>query len=341
MPDEIIAEIGRLDRSGYSLLPLRGRDGKAPSARFKDRGPLPLHVVVDRMVAEGSTTFGIRLAGMLVVDVDCDTPEAREFVRENFGESSVQVRTSRGRHHFYRFAGKKPQSIRLPGISIDFKAGANEHVVSAGSIRRDGARYVPAVGRLESVAALPDFIDRRPKLAQVPADKIAAGRRNDELFARALEYARTVENYDQLLADLLQMRTIQLEAPSDFSDSEVEKIAKSVWRYRLENNLWQGRSSAVKIRRDIMDRLLRRDHGCDAFTLYTVLQSNHGHIPGRQFPIVPDAMRSAGLIPLCRNHTIRARDILIDEGLLIDCGQAGFSRAKRYQLSGGRGVPIT
>lgn len=45
-----------------------------------------------------SETYGIRLGGALVVDIDTDTPEARAFVNAHFPKSPVRVKTARGWH---------------------------------------------------------------------------------------------------------------------------------------------------------------------------------------------------------------------------------------------------
>ncbi|MER8626337.1 bifunctional DNA primase/polymerase [Mesorhizobium sp. M1143] len=335
IPAETLAEMVRLYRAGFSLLPLGGEDGKAATFIFKDRARVPLLSVQNRMLASKSKAFGIRLDGMLVVDVDTDTPEATDYVRKHFGLSPVQTKTGRGRHYFFQYTGKPLPSVQLPGIEIDFKVGGNEYVVGPESIRVDGIKYVPVI-RLISIAALPSFVDQRGAERHTTwTGKIPVGKRNKTLFNKALEYARYIATYDDLLADLLALRTIILELPSDFPDSEVKKIARSVWKYKVTNNLWEGRNSVVKIRRDIIERLLQRDHGCDAFSLFSLLQSKHGHIPGKLFGIVPDAMARARLIPLGRNSVIRARDILIEEGLLARAGKKGMMILYRLTEGGG------
>ncbi|MES0128165.1 bifunctional DNA primase/polymerase [Mesorhizobium sp. M0029] len=339
IPAETLAEMVRLYRAGFSLLPLGGEDGKAATFTFKDRARAPLLSVQNRMLASKSKAFGIRLDGMLVLDVDTETPESTDYVRKHFGLSPVQTKTRRGRHYFFQYTGKPLPSVELPGIRIDFKAGGNEYVVGPESIRVDGVKYAP-VKRLISIAALPSFVDQRGAERHeagtgTGTGKIPVGKRNKTLFNKALEYARYIATYDDLLADLLALRTIILEMPSDFPDSEVKKIAKMVWKYKITGNLWQGPNSAVIIHRAIIKRLLRRKHGCDAFSLYSVLVSNHGHLPGKPFAIVPDAMARAGLIPLGRNSVIQARDILIEEGLLVRAGKKGM--AIQYQLPTGGG----
>lgn len=73
----LTSEMTRLFSAGYSLLPLGSPDGKKPIMAFRGRKRFPLSRVVDKMAGAGSKTYGIRLKGLLVVDVDSDTPQAR------------------------------------------------------------------------------------------------------------------------------------------------------------------------------------------------------------------------------------------------------------------------
>lgn len=47
------------------------------------------------------------------------------------------------------------------------------------------------------------------------------------------------------------------------------------------------------------------------------VQSNHGRHPGKVFAIAADAMISAGIIKMGRNRVYNARDVLLDECLLL------------------------
>jgi hypothetical protein len=340
LPKHLIEQITRLHQAGYSLIPLGGSDGKKPviSAR-KNKAPLQLQFILDRMVRCQSRTYGIMLDGLVVVDVDSDTPEARKFVEEHFGTSTVQTKTSRGFHIFFRHSGIKPTKIRMPGIPIDFKSGPSEYVVGPCSIRPDGHQYV-ACGDLNDKLELPILDLRKPLPIWKPSEKefpapsgiaIQKGNRHGELFKRALEWAATSESLEDLLGNLESYRRINFDELETFPPAEVIGIATAVWGYRTNNTLWNGRNSDVRVSRVVMDRLLPRPYGIDAFALYFFLKSNHGHIPGQRFPIVPKKLFSR--LKLSQNHIYRARDVLVEEGLLKDLGQAGLNRAKLYQLA--------
>lgn len=341
----LTAELSRLYAAGFWLMPLGGEDGRTPALRFKkdDGAPVgrhPLASVVNKLITIPSRNYAIRLNGLLVVDIDTDTSDARDYVERRFGASTVQVKTRRGVHHWFRFEGKPPAKVRLPGIAIDFKAGVQQLAAGPFAERKDGAQYLPLKGRLESISALPEFIDREPpveleqEISFTPAGKVAVSSRNTALWRASIEYAPCVDSLAALAADLRAHRDWHFDNPESVSDDEVRRVAEWAWQKRCDNQIWSGRSSEVRFPRSTMDRLLRHKHGSDAFLVYCLLRSEHGHIPGRVFPIVPAAMREAGLIEMSRNRLYRAIHVLVGEGFLKDLGQDGLNRAKRYQLVG-------
>lgn len=335
--DRTAAEVSRLYALGYNLIPLGNGDlGKSPSVKFGGRKRLPLGVVLDRMRAENSAMYGVRLPGLLVIDIDTDTPPARELVARRFGNSPVQVRTSRGLHHWYRLgASRRPTNIVEALIRIDFKAGAGSYVAGPHAIRRDGAIYLPGASALDAARSLPVFTDKFPDpVRQQPdAPKIPVGRRNHALFQRAREYAPCVDSLDELLGDLLAIRNIQCDDPETVRDEEVVKIAGWAWKLRLENRLWSGRNSVLQINRIVIDKLQNVKHGTEAFMLHAVLVSAHGHIPGKTFAIVPEAMIASGLLTaLSRDRIYRAKDILIEHGLLLRVARR-INLPSLYQLA--------
>lgn len=309
--DDLALQIAALHRAGFSLVALgAGEDGKSP------RGPISgdrwtLQQVLGRM--DGGTMYGIRPDGLVVVDVDTDTDEARQYVADRFGESSVQVRTSRGVHHYFRLGDcPPPANIRLPGVVIDFP---KSYVVGPGSIRPDsGVVYDPIVGAL-ATTDLPEFQDHQPLPATLRGKSVQVGQRNDTLFRWGLQLARDAESFDDLFGQLMAQRNLEFDYPEDFPAEEVERIAKSVWGYRSKGSLWAGRDSTYRVNnRMLIDQLVTKGH-TDAFALYHLLAANHGHL-GRAFYINPDSMMKAGLWGKGRDTLYKARDVLLNEGLL-------------------------
>ncbi|HET8635703.1 MAG TPA: bifunctional DNA primase/polymerase, partial [Acidobacteriaceae bacterium] len=248
LPAALTSEMSRLFSSGYSLVPLGGPDGKKPIVAFRDRKRFPLGLVIERMGAAASCTFGIRLKGLLVVDVDTDTPQARKYVKKRFGTSPFVVRTSRGYHMYFRHAGPKPPKVRLSNIAIDFKSGDNEFVVGPQSQRPDGTVYT-AENPLVAAASLPIFEDRHAVMANGPKPpiekdgRIQEGERHSALKRHARELISTAATLDQFTMDLLAFRDRKLDEPGNFADEQVSNLAHWFWEKREKGELWAGRDS--------------------------------------------------------------------------------------------------
>ncbi len=270
------------------------------------------------MANAGSRTFGLRLQGLLVVDVDIDTPQARDYVERRFGTSPARTRTGRGFHLYFRFAGEKPKQIRLPGISIDFKSGENEFVVGPESERPDGVVYLPE-GRLLPPESLPWFDDldenaSKPEPAKCNG-RYPQGVRHHMLKRRAHQLALTAESFADLFTNLCAFRDWEIEQPEDFSDARLETLALWFWNKREHGNLWAGKNSVVQIHRAVIDDLSRRGEGL-AMLLYTLLVAAHGHNPDALFAIVPDGLRASGRLKAGRRQIYAAIDLLMELGLL-------------------------
>ncbi|RLP22149.1 bifunctional DNA primase/polymerase [Mesorhizobium sp. YM1C-6-2] len=296
LPPALTSEMSRLFSAGFSLVPLGGDDGKKPTMSFRDRRRFPLATVVDRMAGSGSRSYGIRLKGLLVVDVDTDTPEARAYVERRFGTSPARTRTSRGFHLWFRHCSDRPAPVRLPGIAIDFKTGQNEFVVGPQSERPDGAVYWPE-GRIATIADLPWLEDRDPGAAiadqNASVGRIPVGSRNDALKRRARKSARVASDYDNLLAELLAFRDVEMDDPRSYSEEQVVGLAKWAWQLRQQGKLWGGTNSVVVIRRSAVEELAANGHH-RALSLLLFLRGQHGHDPSANFAVDPRALRKNG-----------------------------------------------
>lgn len=328
----LTTELARLYDAGFSLLPLGGDDGKKPIVAFKDRARLPLALVVNRMLSAKSKAFGVRLQRLLVVDVDTDTPEARNYVSRRFGDSPVKTKTGRGFHLYFRHEGKKPATVELPGIRVDFKSGANEFAVGAQSERPDGVVYWPLGQKLVSVSDLPKFEDRDFSSADPQPTKIdgryPVGCRQKSLKRRAHQLAVVADTFDELLADLLAFREWEIEMPENFSDTYVEGLARWFWHKRENGKLWSGKDSAVLIHRTAIDELASRGEGL-AFLLHAILVADHAHKPDEIFAIVPDGLRLSGRLKAGRRQIYDAIDVLV-ELKLIHCHSKPRGKRNHY-----------
>jgi hypothetical protein len=311
------ATMACLYSAGFHLIPLGGDDGKKPLLRsWHESKRLPLAITEERMRRAGSLTYGVRLDGLMVVDLDTDNDVTRAYFANRFDPSPIIIATGRGSHYYYRYRGPAVSAVREPGIAIDFKAGASAFVVGPGSLRPDGKSYQVLSG--DFAVPAPWFVDRGPiHRPQSAAPSVAVGSRHPELLKKSVEYCHCVETFDELLADLMALRDLQFEDAGSVSDDEVVAVARWTWRKRAEGKLYAGRNSEMKVNRSAMDQLLARSDSGDAALLYLLLQSNHGHHPGKVFAIAADAMISADLIKMSRDRVYRARDVLLDECLLL------------------------
>ncbi len=150
----------------------------------------------------GSLTYGVRLDGLMVVDLDTDNDATRAYFANRFEPSPIIVATGRGSHHYYRYRGPAVSAVREPEIAIDFKSGKSAFVVGPGSLRPDGKSY--QVLSDDFAVPAPWFVDRGPIIrpAKNPALAIPVGSRHPELLKKAVEYCHCVDTFDELLADL-------------------------------------------------------------------------------------------------------------------------------------------
>jgi hypothetical protein len=315
----VTSEMSRLFSAGFWLLPLGGSDGKKPIVDYRNRKRHPLSLVVDKLAAAGSQSYGIRLKDMIVVDVDTDTPEARQYVESRFGTSPARTRTGRGFHLYFRHTGPIPKQVRLPRIAIDFKSGENAFVVGPQSERPDGVVYWPE-GRLIAPDVLPAFVDRGVSSGETEGGTVnrryPQGVRRDTLKRRAFDLAQVADSFDEMVADLLAFRDWEVEQPEDFSDDHLVALAQWFWEKRERGELWSKSNSVVQIRRAALDHLAALGEGL-AFLLYSILVSAHGHNPGAPFAIVPDALRDSGRLNAGRRQIYAAIGVLLEAGLLV------------------------
>ena len=333
VPDLVVGEMIRLANAGFTLVPLGGgSDGKSPLCAFTER--IPLTRSLGLMRAYHSSMYGITLDGLLVADIDRMTPDVEDAVEAAFGEAAVTVASPRGRHLYFRHDGPRPD-FKIPGV--DLKMGATSYVAGPHSVRPDGGEYIPLRGSLGmTTLAVPK---QRQKPRSVPeAEQVPQGGRHKFLVRQARDYAPVVLSLDELTENLLHDRDAHCEAGADpVPDAQVRAIAEWGWKLRTRGEIWEGRESVVKVRRDVMDALLSRS--AEAFALYSVLAAAHGHVPGKRFAVNHKGMKGARLVTFSRERFDKARELLIAQGLLRKAGTYQPGKCvQQYQL--GR-LPLT
>jgi len=309
LPDAIRNEVVRLKGMGFPLLPLGGEFGKAPLLRAW-AGIVTMGQVLAPMHRTGSTTYGVRLDGLAVIDCDSDSTELVAQIEARFGQSPVHVKTPRGRHIYYRANGPVP-NLRAEGLPVDIKTGARSYVVGPLSLRPDGGFYDPVKGLLGNDVLPCLRCAVTPKAALIPA-----GHRHNELVRQAMQMVELVDSADELQANLAGIRDDCCDDPASMTDRELQGIAEWAWQCRLGNRIYRGRDSAFRVQRVAIDALRGLINGADAIALMVLLEDQHGHNPGKRFPLDFEAIRVAGLINLSISRLRAARRTLEGVGLL-------------------------
>jgi hypothetical protein len=143
-----------------------------------------------------------------------------------------------------------------------------------------------------------------------------------------------VDSAEELAANLKGIRDDWCADPATMPDSELQGIAEWAWTCRLENRVFNGRDSAFPMHRLAVDALRGLTNGADAIALLVLLVDQHGHSPGKRFPLDFAAMRAAGLLNLSVPRLRAARRTLEGVGLLRLVGKhrAG-SRPQTFVLT--------
>jgi hypothetical protein len=101
-------------------------------------------------------------ARLAVIDIDGDSGEATVVELERaHGKlpSTVQVITGKGRHLYFRAAGKFPSTVARLGKGIDTR-GEGGYVIAAPSVHPSGKRYEWSVDCANHIAPLPDWVGK-------------------------------------------------------------------------------------------------------------------------------------------------------------------------------------
>lgn len=320
--------MANLHQNGFSLLPLGGTDGKSPIVKDWANRSLSLKHVLGPMFGTGSLTYGVRLDGLLVIDCDIDDPNLVTSLEARFGPSPVHVKSPRGVHLYYRALVNSLPNLRGEGLPVDIKFGSNSYVAGPGSIRPDGGEYIQTKGCLAN-ALLPLPIIEAPS-----TPSIHEGARHKWLLNKGKQMITYVQTKDELLTNLLSVRNTTCHNIASLPDTEVQGIVDWLWSCRLENRIFSKRDSAFYINRTSLSSLKGLPNHTDAVALYTVLVDFHGHTPGKLFSLNWSGMSRDGIIVMSRKRFTKARDALIQRGLLWKAqNHLAGTRHQRFALA--------
>ena len=320
----------RITQNNFEVMPLSGKDGKKPRvSRFKNR-TIHHRETIRLLEADEISTYGIRLKGLTVIDIDVRNWECVEEVEAQLGKSSFIVETGRGYHLYYRFENrfKNPFSF-----DVDIKSGWNSYVVGPYSLRPDGVVYKPIKG---------DFIDpplsnctvplsllcnprhiERGLTPVAPSGKVHVGLRHHYLLSQAWKLADECIDAEELSAKLRWHANRACANPASITSEEINGIASWMWGKERYGRRYSEEFSEVKISRLVIDRLIALPGGSDALALYVLLASKHRHV-GNNFAIDFGGMKQSHLTDLGRDRFKRARALLLELGVI--------QRAENYKV---------
>lgn len=337
----VLHRVEELLGSGFPLVPLgKGDDGKQPSVSRWQLSRLGASSVMGQMKKSGSTMYGVRLDGMVVLDLDQKDENLVRRLEARFGQATVHVETPRGFHLYYRVAGSPAPNLRkTDGMAVDVKSGAGHYVVGPKSIRPCGGLYTDKLGRLGITTLMP-FIDAQFRGAAPPPDdlvrtghnRVDAGKRHHYLVGRAVAEVALCGSADELTRFLLGVRDAECAHPSEVPDAEVRDVAD--WAVRLYRS---GELTAASGGHFRTPRYYARalQPNTTASGLYALLRDLHGHLRERKFALNHAAMVEAGLTNLSERAFAEAVKKLRNVGAIeIAEKHQARKRHRQYRLVG-------
>lgn len=326
--------------AGLCPIPLGDDQGspnkrRAPLVGFRTLAIRPGPGVLDRWADRYSdANVGVLtgLSGVTVVDID--DPDQADAIAERFGPTPLVTSTpSGGMHRWYRSNGERNPNLRRHGLEADVK-GIGGMVVVPPSIRPGGGCYgflsgswadvadLPCMnpGALDAVLMIEVSTTGAPVDNTIITDQPQVRGRNDDLFDHLLHQARQCYTFDQLVD---AGRAANLTNQPPLTDTEVIKIATSVWKYKVEGKLTVG--CAPHVRLDVAD-LDGFDDRPDALLLLAKLKAHHEGIR-ETFALVDKALVKSGFIKgWGRNRYREVIRWLVKEGHLVEVYKGGSCR---------------
>ena len=317
-PEVFASTLQRFWNEGAWLMPTGGDNGKRPLLGFSKNSRHTFELVMRRLEEANSQTYGIRLKGLVVLDIDVEDPSLIAEMHRRFGRTDCIVKTGRGLHLYYSTSEKVSLNLRGEGLPVDVKQGLNAFVLGPHSLRPDGVLY--------QVYREPFSLCNVPRIQQEKkrnfgtvvsaSNKAQSGTRHNFLLRKAREYIENVDSKEELLQNLLYDRDTYCDDPSSVPDVEVEGIANWIWDLRLKNKIYSKNNSDFRISREAFSQIRALPNGYVALDLYLYLNDKHGHILGQTFQINVDALKANGAFPFGQKALHKAIKQLLELGYL-------------------------
>ncbi len=268
-------------------------------------------------------------SGITEVDVDAVGDAWLYGAVQRFGDTPIVIRTASGKAKlWYRHNGEGRHIRPLHGQPIDVLGGG--YTIAPPTWRGDlGESYRFLRGGIGDIANLPTIrTDALEQGFSRAAEGIQRGERNDGLWRYCMAQARSCDDVEALI-DVAVTWASAFHEP--LSPTEAERCARSAWAYESSGRNYLGLRKPILNRREMVMYELRRYP--DAYYLLMLFQQWHSHRP--TFAIAPKAMSDAGNPPWPRRKIERARDVLLEQGYLVEVSppRRGI-RAGQYRLDG-------
>jgi hypothetical protein len=270
--------------------------------------------------------LGISLNRSKITVLDVDTPDERVLADAMavYGSSPFIVRSGSGNWQaWYRNNGEGRRIRPDPRKPIDI-LGAGYVVAPPSTVAK--GKYSLVQGSLDDLPNLPVMRspDRCANLSTYTIhsspslpfptreqggalDGVTPGERNHRLWRFLMAQARHCDDLDALI-DVAKTASEAFDS-STFTPAEVERTARSAWKYESEGRNWVGLGARPL---PASEPIALIGISPDAFILWTLLQHNHA---GKMTVIVANAM--AKTMPPSgwrRERFAAARKVLVDEG---------------------------
>jgi hypothetical protein len=195
-----------------------------------------------------------------IVDIDSSDIRMVEEARKIYGQSPMLWRTGGSGHYAmpFRYNGETRSIRPQKDLPIDILGGG--YAVLPPSIGTNSA-YEFIRGSIDDFANLP------PLDHKISTRPIFDGRRNNTLFKSLLRHAGWCDDFDSLLDVAMRLN---MDCDTPLPDSEVVKITKSAWGYKISGRNWVGRKARASTDREEILSLSRYPGTLDLISLLRV-----------------------------------------------------------------------
>jgi len=231
MPDWCVEAALRLSTLGVAVVPV-DPEAKKPLIKgsSKWRGLLTRKPIAELWGKFPNAGLGIltgAISGLTVVDID-DAALIDEAI-DTYGDTPLQIATPSGGRHLYFQHGNERNRVRVEGRKIDIR-GQGGLVLAPPTMRADRRFYSFVKGNWDCIPELPTIRCAQSVCLGSTQRTIPVGERDNALFRHCLKQAHYCDDFAALIDVAHTFNEGCLPA---LPDGQVEKTARSAWRYEI------------------------------------------------------------------------------------------------------------